>query len=263
MNIAGTWMHKKVHKKKSLSFLSIMMIMVMTITHSASAFRVEPMSAELATTGPEAKGEIRIDNPHDHPITVELVTEQRDFDPNGKETRTPAEDDFLIFPPQTLVQPGKTQLVRYQYIGDPNIAATKAYVINVRQLPIDLKPDEKSGMKFLYNFGLARYVIPQGAIATPTAENIHVNPQGHLEFVLKNTGNGHMPLMRKALRLTGKTPDRTVEFEGDAMTKQLPVAMLLPGHSLNVRLMKLPEGWTAGEVKEIHVVTPKPKPLKP
>ncbi len=248
-------------KKGGAFFLGLMMILFMD--HSASAFRVEPMSAELATTGPEAKGEIRIDNPHDHPITVELVTEYRDFDSDGKEIRTPAEDDFLIFPPQTLVQPGKTQLVRYQYIGDPSIVATKAYVINVRQLPIDLKPDEKSGMKFLYNFGLARYVIPQGAVATPTAENIHVTPQGHLEFVLKNTGNGHLPLMRKALRLTGKTPDRTIEFEGDAMTKQLPVAMLLPGHTLNVRLAKLPPGWTAGEVQAIHVVTPKPKPLKP
>ncbi len=229
----------------------------------AAAFRVDPMSADLASSGPNAKAEIRIENPHDHPITIELVAEQRDFDANGKETRTPAEDDFLIFPPQTLIQPGKTQLVRYQYIGDPKIPATKAYVINVRQLPIDLKPDAQSGMKFLYNFGLARYVIPEGAAAVPTAENIHVGQNGSLEFVLKNSGNGHLPLMRKALRLTSATPERTVDFDGDAMTKQLPVAMLLPGHTLNVRLTTLPVGWTARDVKNIQVVTPKPKKSKP
>ncbi len=228
----------------------------------ASAFRVEPMSAEIPSAGPDTKGEIRIENPHDHPITVEMVTEQRDFDANGKETRTPAEDDFLIFPPQTLVQPGKTQLVRYQYIGDPKIPATKAYVINVRQLPIDLKPDAQSGMKFLYNFGLARYVVPEGAVAVPTAENIRVGENGSLEFVLKNTGNGHLPLMPKALRLTSANSGRTVDFDGDAMTKQLPVAMLLPGHTLNVRLTTLPAGWAATDVKMIQVVTPKPKESK-
>jgi fimbrial chaperone protein len=239
----------------SLLLLPLIIIIGLINVSSASAFRVEPMSAEIPSAGPDTKGEIRIENPHDHPITVEMVTEQRDFDANGKETRTPAEDDFLIFPPQTLVQPGKTQLIRYQYIGDPKIPATKAYVINVRQLPIDLKPDAASGMKFLYTFGLARYVVPEGAVAVPTAENIHLGQNGSLEFVLKNTGNGHLPMMRKALRLTSTSSGRTVE----AMTKQLPVAMLLPGHTLNVRLTTLPQGWTARDVKEIHVVTPKPK----
>jgi fimbrial chaperone protein len=248
--------------KSCFSLLWIMGVMGLANASPAAAFRVEPMSAELAASGPNSKGEIRIENPHDHPITIELVTEQRDFDANGKETRTPAEDDFLIFPPQTLVQPGKTQLVRYQYIGDPKIPATKAFVINVRQLPIDLKPDAASGMKFLYNFGLARYVVPEGAVAVPTAENIHPGQNGSLEFVLKNTGNGHLPLMRKALRLTSASSGRTVDFEGEAMTKQLPVAMLLPGHTLNVRLTTLPQGWTATDVKTIQVVTPKPKESK-
>lgn len=249
--------------KSCFSLLWIMGVMGLANASPAAAFRVDPMSADLASSGPDAKAEIRIENPHDHPITIELVTEQRDFDANGKETRTPAEDDFLIFPPQTLVQPGKTQLVRYQYIGDPKIPATKAFVINVRQLPIDLKPDAASGMKFLYNFGLARYVVPEGAVAVPTAENIHLGQNGSLEFVLKNTGNGHLPLMRKALRLTGAISGRTVDFEGEAMTKQLPVAMLLPGHTLNVRLTTLPVGWTARDVKNIQVVTPKPKESKP
>jgi len=249
--------------KSCFSLLWIMGVMGLANASPAAAFRVEPMSADLASSGPDAKAEIRIENPHDHPITIELVTEQRDFDANGKETRTPAEDDFLIFPPQTLVQPGKTQLVRYHYIGDPKIPATKAFVINVRQLPIDLKPDAASGMKFLYNFGLARYVVPEGAVAVPTAENIHLGQNGSLEFVLKNTGNGHLPLMRKALRLTSASSGRTVDFEGEAMTKQLPVAMLLPGHTLNVRLTTLPVGWTARDVKNIQVVTPKPKESKP
>jgi fimbrial chaperone protein len=245
--------------KSCFSLLWIMGVMGLANASPAAAFRVDPMSADLASSGPDAKAEIRIENPHDHPITIELVTEQRDFDANGKETRTPAEDDFLIFPPQTLVQPGKTQLVRYQYIGDPKIPATKAFVINVRQLPIDLKPDAASGMKFLYTFGLARYVVPEGALAVPTAENIHLGQNGNLEFVLKNTGNGHLPMMHKALRLTSASSGRTVDFEGEAMTKQLPVAMLLPGHTLNVRLTTLPQGWTAADVKTIHVVTPKPK----
>ena len=137
----------KIIKKLSMLIrppFCLWMMMLMAMPLPALAFRVEPMSAELASAGPQSKGEIRIENPHDHPITVELVSETRDFDANGKETRTPAEDDFLIFPPQTLVQPGKTQLIRYQYIGDPKISATKAYVINVRQLPIDLKLLTKS-----------------------------------------------------------------------------------------------------------------------
>jgi fimbrial chaperone protein len=252
-----------VNIKSCFPLLLLSVVMGLANVSPAAAFRVEPMSAELPSAGPDTKGEIRIENPHDHPITIEMVAEQRDFDANGRESRTPAEDDFLIFPPQTLVQPGRTQMVRYQYIGDPKIPATKAYVINVRQLPINLKPDAQSGMRFLYNFGLARYVVPEGAVAVPTAENIRVGENGSLDFVLKNTGNGHMPLMRKALRLTSATSGRTVDFDGDAMTRQLPVAMLLPGHTLNVRLTTLPAGWAATDVKTIQVVNPRPRASNP
>jgi hypothetical protein len=45
----------------SLLMLSLMVGLVSV--SPAAAFRVDPMSAEIATSGPDAKGEIRIENP--------------------------------------------------------------------------------------------------------------------------------------------------------------------------------------------------------
>ena len=79
---------------------------------SAEAYQVAPMVYDMAPSGNTATTVIRITNTQDQPITVEMQAEQRLFDEAGKESRKPADDRFVLFPPQAIVQPGATAFTR-------------------------------------------------------------------------------------------------------------------------------------------------------
>jgi len=79
---------------------------------SAYAQRVQPMVFELEPLGKGSTESIRLENNKQRPITVEMNASKIVLDEFGKETNIPADEDFLIYPPQTIVQPGKTQIIK-------------------------------------------------------------------------------------------------------------------------------------------------------
>jgi fimbrial chaperone protein len=125
------------------------------------AQRVAPMIYELSPAGESSSTVVRLENNQTHPVTIEVIPYQREIAPDGTESRQPAEDDFLIFPPQSIVQPGATQAFRIRYIGNQQIDKTKMYVISVNQLPLETE-EARRGLQFVVNFATAAYVTPNG-----------------------------------------------------------------------------------------------------
>ena len=97
--------------------------------HGAHAISVEPMVFELEPIGVQSSENLRIQNPSSGPITMEITAESLDFDESGNEVNTPAEDDFLIYPPQVIIPAGGAQVVKVKYVGDPLMEKSKAYRI--------------------------------------------------------------------------------------------------------------------------------------
>jgi len=127
--------------KNNSIFVSIVVILLAIVNCQASfAQRVEPMVFELAASGSKSTTSLRVNNNKSAPLTIEVEPSRISLDESGNETRTLAEDDFLIYPPQTILQPGKTQVIKVKYVGDPTIDASQAYRISVKQLPVNLKP---------------------------------------------------------------------------------------------------------------------------
>jgi len=77
----------------------------LSISTPTYAQRVEPMSYTMAPSGNGATQALRIENTSQSAMTVELTVNKITVDDYGNETKTPAEDDFLIFPPQAIIKP--------------------------------------------------------------------------------------------------------------------------------------------------------------
>jgi fimbrial chaperone protein len=200
----------------------------------AGAYQVAPMIYDLAPSGANAATTIRVKNDGDKPITIELVTEKRDFDVQGKETRTPADDDFVLFPPQAVVAAGKTQAVRVQYVGAPDIAKSVMYSVMVKQVPVKLPNTGPSGVQFVFNFGTVANVVPRDAKATVEVVSVEPANNGY-QLRLRNSGNKYANLSVGRIMLGGGAAD--IAFAGDPWRKALGPSWLLPGHD---RLINIP-----------------------
>jgi fimbrial chaperone protein len=214
-------------------------VAVAAMSASAYAYQVTPMIYDLSPTGTDATNVIRITNTQDQPITVEMQAEQRLFDDAGKESRKPADDRFVLFPPQAIVQPGATQAVRVQYVGPQTLDKSETYTVTVKQVPVQLPNDGKTGVQFVFNFSTVANIVPPGAkaqIAAPS-EPLTASPDGKtLRLTLRNTGTKYANLSRSTVELAGGAYRTTVKDE--QWRKALGTSWILPG---GTRVIELPK----------------------
>ena len=204
---------------------------------SASAHRVYPMTYELAPTGSAASTVLRVENTTDRAITLEVVAEKRAWDELGAETRVPAEEDFVVLPPQMVVQPGQTQAVRVQYVGPPVVDDTAMYVIGINQVPVQ-DPNASTGVQFVINFGTAAYVVPPGAqtdLKVVSVDPVAEQP-GMMRVVLENAGSRYAPLGNTTFTFSNSKGQR-MALSGDPLRESL-VTSIVPSHGRRVFMIK-------------------------
>lgn len=206
----------------------------------ATGYRVSPMIYELAPSGQKATTLLRVQNDSDKPITIELVAEKRDFDTNGVEKRVPADDDFVLFPPQAVVAAGATQAVRVQYIGKPDIATSETYTVTIKQLPVALAADGATGVQFMFNFSTLANIVPARAEAAVTVSEVRRTPEGALQLLLHNSGTKFASIAGAKVTLASASQSYLVP--ADEWRKALGSSWLLPGHD---RLVTLPAALPA------------------
>ena len=221
--------------------LSLLALGFLSITTSAHAQRVEPMSYNMAPSGSGATKALRIQNTTQKSITVELTANKVSVDDYGDETKTPAEDDFLIFPPQAIIKPGKTQTVRVKYIGDPKIEKSAAYRISVGQLPIDLGGRTGGAVGFVINFHTLATIVPKDSIAKLSVSSIKPGVNGHWDITIENTGNRMGRLSRSTWKLSDTSGNNKTLAEQD-VSKITDKNLVMPGAKLKLSIPAL-EGF--------------------
>jgi len=128
-------------KNRALHVLIGSAALLLLTAQDASAYKVSPLHHYLTLTGKGATSSMVITNSHDYPLTVEMTVERRELS-GGKVTQdVPADDDFLIFPPQAIIQPGKKQRVQIRYVGDA-VDVSELYRLIVVQVPVSLADDD-------------------------------------------------------------------------------------------------------------------------
>lgn len=203
------------------------------------AHEVTPMRIELEPQRGSRSALISIRNTRETDVPFEVVPQLRTTAPDGTETLTPAEGDFVIFPPQGLVKPGTSQALRIEYIGDPQLIESRSYLVDVREVPVT--PPGFSGILTVYNFGVAVYIKPPGAYT-----DLEVSPARRegdmIAFEIRNRGNDFAVLTRRDLEL--RFGSQTVRMNGGEFTSRTNNPVVPPNSTrmFQMRADGLPEG---------------------
>lgn len=160
------------------------------------------MIAKVTPSGSGSSFRLMIRNTDAVPITLEISPYRVAVDETGAAVRTAEEADIILFPPQTIVQPGGEQAIQVRYVGDPAIAEGRLYAIVVGQLPIDFTTvnntdASQTQVKIGFDFVSHLVVQPEAARAVLELSAVSRQANGDLSFQVRNTGSG-VALLRDA-----------------------------------------------------------------
>jgi fimbrial chaperone protein len=229
---------------------------------AAYAMRVSPMVSEISTTGTGSAARIEVGNVGSVPLPFETRITQVDFNDEGQLVETPADENFLVFPPQGVVAVGGRQVVRVQWVGDPSIDVSRAYYVAVAQLPVSTDPEAfASGggldLKVLYTMKALVTVAAPGAepkvavvSARPTMvapPRVNVDPSltggvpqaapppaalaSGVEVVVSNTGKRYALMSGATWNIEGVDPAGKpvkLQLSGDSVGEAIGVGYLAP-----------------------------------
>ena len=197
-------------KNKTSIFYSISAIFLFLFTVNANALQMTPLSLVLKPSGGGSKQSVRVANESNKPIAVQFsVTTRQQV--NNKEIRKPADKDFMIYPPQTIIPAKSTQKVRVEYLGPGKIPREQAYRLIAEQVYVSLDDKKQTGVNMLMTLIGALYVQPNG-----TKDNLQVTTikrhGNKLAVTVANSGNRHR-LMRYAI-LTLRNGNQVISLKG-------------------------------------------------
>ena len=111
-------------KRHARALLAALAALTLIVT-PALAMRVSPMVVEMESRGSNAVARIEVQNINPGNLAFQTRVFRMEIDKDGNIVETPADQDFLVFPPQGVLPAGGRQVVRLQWVGgavgDPDI----------------------------------------------------------------------------------------------------------------------------------------------
>lgn len=213
-------------KRRARAFFAAIAALLVLLAVPALAMRVSPMVLEMETRGSGAVARVEVQNINPGNLAFQTRVFRMDFDKDGNIVETPADDQFLIFPPQGVLPKGGRQVIRLQWVGDPEMAASQAFYVAVEQLPVALDPTTTEGVgaqvQLLYNMRALVVVAPPGAqpnVKPGTVRQLTYQPpalpgstelppmQDGVEITLTNSGRRHAMMSSFGWNLEGTDKD--------------------------------------------------------
>lgn len=209
-----------------LSALLATLLVSVRPTLASLLFYLSPMISNLAPAGRDASQAFEVVNTSpEQPVAVELYVAKREIAIDGSETYKPeeAEDDFLIYPPQTYLKPGEAQTVRVTWLGDPQPAKELAYRLIAQQVPLDTDTRSTSvqgreiNLTTLVRYAGAIYITPEGATPDVVLESAVYQKgktgEDELLVTFHNQGTAHTLLKNLTLTIAAAgQPEKTISL---------------------------------------------------
>jgi len=192
------------------------------------AFNFTPIDATLRPAGSGATQTFSVENPSPSPVAVEITMHTRDITIDGEDILAPADDLFVVYPSQLILQPGGRQSVRVQWIGVDELNQEQAFRLIAEELPISLGEDDEAGagLDLLVRYVASIYVQPQGAEA-----RLSIEPESTDEGVALMVRNqGTMRAILRAEDYALYADGEQVEFDQEQL-ESLVAANVLAGNS--------------------------------
>jgi P pilus assembly chaperone PapD len=214
------------------------------------AFSVQPTVVDLQPSGRRMSTVVTVENNLSIPLPLELSIQELELTATGLTKTGKDPGDLLVFPPTAVIQPGRIQTLRVQWVGDPELKRSRHFVITIAQLPVKL-PDTATMLQVLYNFEVYVSVAPMGV--TPDVQvrqaAIEQGPEGKPRPVLtvENVSPAHGYLSQNRLRIVqkdsaGKELFRRAYTSEEVFT-MIGFGLLASGQKRNIPLpIDLPSG---------------------
>ena len=203
---------------------------------AVEAARVSPMIVEVQPLGRGSIARIVLTNDGQAEYPVEVQMFSGEISEKGELALTPADEDFLLFPAQIVVPAQSQQVFRVQYIGDPDIATSKIYYMQIRQIPVDLNPGE-SQLQVVVNFNVLINVIPDDVRAEPVFETVRpVSKDGvdGIEVRLVNQGNRYFTAGTSPWKIGATAVDGSpveIDLPPQDVARLIGVGVVAPGRA--------------------------------
>lgn len=240
----------------------LVLFLVLLGVQPALAFKLLPISRTFAPAGAGATQSYQVVNDTSERLAVTVSVVERQMDITGKENLKPADDDFMIYPPQILLEPNQTQTVRVSWVGDPNPAQELSYRLVAEQLPVDLdKPQSQvkkpvGQVRVLMRYLGSLYIRPSNVQADLLLETVESVSDGKgtekLAVSFHNRGKAHILL--KKLRLQLQSQGQTVNLQAEQLG-EMNGANILAGNKRRFMIAR-PAGLPPGPVKATFEVDP-------
>ena len=134
---------------RRVSVYGVLTAAVVLSAAPASAILVQPVQIRMTSTGGQSSAAITVINDRNRPDTIEIGVSKLSLPQQGGAEIT--KDDgsqFLIFPPVATIEPGKTQVFRIRWVGDPVLPTAQSFMFTTGELPVNQA--EGSGVQLVY-----------------------------------------------------------------------------------------------------------------
>ena len=214
------------HKWLILPSLLIISLLASQPSLASFLFYLNPMIGKLSPVGKDASSAFQVVNTsQEQSVAVELYLAKREVGIDGEETyvRETAEENFLLYPPQTFLKPGEAQTVRVTWVGEPNPSHELAYRLIAEQVPLDTTPqpsnanNRQMNITTLVRYGGSIYITPKDAVPNVVLESaVHQKDKGgsaRLVLTFNNLGTAHTLLQNLTLTIVSQEqPGKSVRL---------------------------------------------------
>jgi P pilus assembly chaperone PapD len=211
-----------VHGRTTTLFLRFFLFAaLLSVCAPAAAFVVQPIVSVLDLPKDNRGVAITVQNTSGFPLPLAIEVVERSIRDDGSEEQTPADELFNVFPPQAVLQPGQSQTIRVQWVGDIP-AKSRSFTLYASQVPVDVSQFNVSGVQRVLRIGSSIHVTDRKSMPRPSVVSA-VPADGGMRVTLGNSGDRFVYIDSLALQFGA---DRV---EGEALGKAAGRTLLPPG----------------------------------
>ena len=186
---------------------SLSLILLLITTSQSYALKFFPFRANFAPSGSESNKLFFAENNSEEKIAVQVSAQSYQMDKEGKELNSQT-DEFVIYPQQMIIEPGKRRAIRVQWVGEADLKIEKAYRIIAEQLPVNLDSQtvNNNEIKLMVNYRGMVFVTPKQSYSDLgiNYQKIKKDDTYYLKLLFNNKGTRHIRIYNPKLSIFNK-----------------------------------------------------------
>lgn len=182
--------------------LSALAFALLLAPQGAAAFDIQPTVSVINLPHNRSGITLTLRNPRqvDLAITTEVI--ERFVQEDGSERQEPADDLFLVFPPQAVVPAGGSQALRVQWLG-PAPSPSRSFHLFASEVPVKLEEGETSQLQTILRMGASIHVASAGSEPRPVVAASSQDAEG-VSVTVANEGERFLYINDLTLDFGGK-----------------------------------------------------------